>query len=167
MDLVHEAQYSYYSSLFFRSPPFFGAWLLTLNSPSQLILTFHLSIRQIHTRVPVPSAAFPHFLLIAITEATLFRDLFPSMWLGHLLAHSMWRWRLFLEPFPHRTPGRVPFYSPFLLRALWKLPLMTCRYSLLVLGMPRIGSSSVASLGRLDFRYLSSATILLGMGLGP
>ena len=147
--------------------PFFGTWILTLYSPLQLILTFHLSIRQVTTRVPVPSAASPHFLLVAITETTLFRGLFSSMWLGRLLAHSMRKWCLFLELFPHRTPVRVPFHSPFFLGALWRLPLMTCRYSLLVLGKPRTGSSSAASLGYLNFRYLSSATILLGAGLGP
>ena len=138
-----------------------------LYNPSQLILTFHLSIRQVATRVPVPSAASLYFLLVAITEATLFRGLFPSMWLGRLLVHSMWRWRLFLDPFPHYTPVRVPFYSSFLLGAPWRLPLMTCRYSLLVFGIPRIGSSSAAFLDHWDFRYLSSATILLGAGLRP
>ena len=50
---------------------------LTLYSPSQLILTFHLLIRQVTTRVLVPSAAFPHLLLVAVTEATLFRGHFP------------------------------------------------------------------------------------------
>ena len=145
----------------------FGAWILTLYSPSQLILTFHLLIRQVTTRVLVPSAAFPHFLLVAITEATLFRGLFPSMWPGRLLAHSMRRWRLFLEPLPLRTPKWVPFYSPFLLGALWRLLLMTYRSSLLSLGIPRTGSSLAASLGYLVFHYLSSATTLLGAGLGP
>ena len=156
------------SSFWIQSfPPPLGAWILTLYSPSQLILTFYLSIRQVTTRVSVPSAASPHFLLVAITEATLFMGLFPSMWLGRLLAHLMWRWRLFLEPLPHCTPVRVLFYSPFLLGALWGLPLMMCRSSLLSLGMPRTGSSSAASLGHLDFRYLSSTTILLGTDLGP
>ena len=146
---------------------FFGAWILTLYSPSQLILTFHLLIRQVTTRVSVPSATFPHFLLVAITEITLFMGLFPSMWLGHLLAHLMRRWCLFLEPLPHCTPVRVLFYSPFLLGALWGLPLMTCRSSLLGLGMPRTGSSSAASLGHLNFCCMSSATAFLGVGLGP
>ena len=146
---------------------FIGAWILTLYSPSQLILTFHLSIRQVTTRVSVPSAAFPYFLLVAITETTLLRGLFPSMWLGCLLAHSMRRWHLFLEPLPHCTHVRVPFYSPFLLGALWRLPLMTYRSSLLGLRMPRAGSSSAASLGHLDFRCLSLATTFFGAGLGP
>ena len=153
--------YNCFRLLFWHMNPY------TLYNPSQLILTFHLSIRQVTTRVPVPSATSPHFLLVAITEATLFRGLFPSMWLGRLLAHSMRRWRLFLEPLPHCTLVRVPFYSPFLLGALWRLPLMTCRSSLLGLRMPRTGSFSAASLGHSDFRYLSSATTLLGAGLGP
>ena len=143
-----------------------GGWILALYSPSQLILTFHLLIRQVTTRVLVPSAAFPHFLLVVITEATLFRCLFPSMCPGRLLAHSMWRWHLFLEPLLHCTPVRVLLYSSFLLGALWGLPLMACRSSLLGLGMPRIGSSSTASLGHLDFRCISSATTLLSASLG-
>ena len=131
--------------------PLFGTWILTLYSPSQLILTFHLSIRQIPTRVPVSSTVSSYFLLVAIIETTLFRGLFPSMWLGRLLAHSMRRWRPLLEPIPHCTPLRVPFYSPFLLGALWRLPLMTCRSSLLGLGMLRTQSSSAAFLGYLVF----------------
>ena len=168
MDLVHEDWCSYYSSLYLDTmvPAFSSAWILTLYSPSQLILTFHLSIRQIPTRVPVPSAASPYILLVAITKATLFRSLFPSMWLGRLLVHSMWRWRLLLEPLPHRTSMRVSFYSPFLMGALWRLPLMTCRSSFLSLGMPRTGSSSAASLSYLVFHYLSSTTTLLGTGPG-
>ena len=78
--------------------PHFGAWILTL-----------------YSRLPPLSV----FLLVAITETTLYRGLFPSMWLGRLLAHSMRRWRLFLEPLPHCTPLRVSFYSPFPLGALW------------------------------------------------
>ena len=145
----------------------FGAWILTLYSPSQLILTFHLLIRQVTTRVPVLSAASSHFLLVAITETTLFRGLFPSMWLERLLAHSMRMWRLSFEPLPYCTPVRVPFYSHFFLGALWRLPLMMFRSPFLALGMPRMGSSLIASLGHLDFRYLFSATTLLGAGLGP
>ena len=148
-------------------PSLSQGWILTLYITSQLILTFYLLIRQVTTRVLVPSAAFPHLLLVAVTEATLFRGLFPSMWLGRLLAHSMRRWRLFLEPLPHCTPMQVPFYSPFLLGALWVMSLITCRSSLLGLGMPRTGSSWAASLSHLDFRYLSSATTLLSAGLGP
>ena len=136
---------------------FFGTLILTLYSPPQLILTFYLLIRQVTTWMSVPSAAFPHFLLVAITETILFRGLFSSMWLGRLLAHSMRRWRLFLEPLPHCIPMWVLFYLPFLLEAFWGLPLLTCRYSLLGLGMPRIGSSSTTSLGHLNFRCMSSA----------
>ena len=148
-------------------PPLWRGWILILYSPSQLILTFHLLIRQVTTRVLIPSAAFPHFLLVTITETTLFRDLFPSMWPGHLLAYSMWRWQLFLEPLPHCTLVRVLLYSSFLLGAVWGLPLMACRSSLLSFGMPRTGSSSAISLGHLDFRCMSSATPLLGAGLRP
>ena len=153
--------------LFIFFPSLSRGWILTLYSPSQLILTFHLLIKQVTTWVLVPSVTFPHFLLITITEATLFRDLFPLMWSGCLLVHSMRMWQLFLEPLPHRTPVRVLLYSSFLLGALWGLPLMACRYSLLGFGMPRTGSSSTAFLGHLDFRCMFSATSLLGAGLGP
>ena len=142
-------------------------WILTLYSPSQLILTFHLLIRQVITRVLVPLTAFPHFLLVAITETTLFRGLFSSMRPGCLLAHSMRRWQLFLEPLPHCTPVQILLYSSFLLGALWGLPLMVCRSSLLGFGMPRTGSSSVAFLCHLDFRFMSLATSLLDAGLRP
>ena len=49
---------------------------LTLYSPSQLILTLHLLIMQITTRVLVPSATFPNFLLVAATNPALFRGPF-------------------------------------------------------------------------------------------
>ena len=93
------------------SDPLFVAQAFTLYSPSRLILTLHLLIRQVPTRVPIPSAASPYFLLVAVIEITLFRSLFPSIWLGRLLAHSMWRWRLFLEPLPLRTPILLAFSS--------------------------------------------------------
>ena len=51
--------------------------ILTLYNPSQLILTFHLLIRQVTTWVLFLSATFPHLLLVAVTKATLFRDPFP------------------------------------------------------------------------------------------
>ena len=111
-------------------PPFFGTWTLSFYSPSQLILTFHLSIRQATTWVPISSAACLYFLLVAIIETTLFRGLFLLTWLGSLLTHSMWRWRIFPDPFPYCTPVRVPFHSHFLLGALWRLPLTTCYSSL-------------------------------------
>ena len=136
---------------FFSPPPLFSAWILTLYSPSQLILIFHPSIRQTPTRVLVPSAASPYFLLVATIEATLPRSLFSSMRLGRLLAHSMQRWRLLLKPIPHCIPVRVPFFSFFLLGALWRLPLMTCRFFLLGLRMPRTWSSSTAFLDYLVF----------------
>ena len=148
-------------------PSFSRGWILALYSPSQLILTFHLLIRQVTTRVLVPSATFTHFLLVAITEVTLFRGLFSLMRPGRLWAHSMRWWQLFLEPLPHCTPERALLYSSFLLRAFWGLPLMACRSSLLGFGMPRTGSSSVAFLCHLDFRFMSLATSLLDAGLRP
>ena len=159
-------QETIHNTLYFPPPSSHG-WIFTLYSPSQLILTFHLLIRQVTTQVLVPSAAFPHFLLVAITETTLFRGFFSSMWPGRLWAHSMRRWQLFLEPLPHYTPVRVLLYSSFLLGALWGLPLMACRFSLLGVGMPRTGSSSATFLSHLDFCFMSWATFLLGAGLAP
>ena len=74
-----------------EAPPFFGVQVFTLYSPSRLILTLHLFIRQVPIRIPVPSAASPCFLLVALTETTLFRHLFSLIWLGRLWAHSMRR----------------------------------------------------------------------------
>ena len=99
----------------------FGASVFTLYSPSWLILALHLLIRQVPIQVPVPSAASPCFLLVAITEATLFRHRFSLIWLRRLWTHSMRRGRIYLEPPPHRTPTWVLFYSPLLLGAFWKV----------------------------------------------
>ena len=148
-------------------PPLFGAQVFTLYSPSRLILTLHLFIRQVLIRIPVPSAASLCFLLVALTEATLFRRLFSLIWLGRLWAHSMRRWCIYLEPPPFRTPMWVPFYSPLLLRAFWRQPLTRCCSSLWSLGMSRTGSSSAASLGYLVFHHLSSANTLHGTGPRP
>lgn len=163
---------SSFSSLFldsmvWKKPPFFGAQVFTLYSPSRLILTLHLFIRQAPIQIPIPSAAYPCFLLVALTETTLFRRLFSLIRLGHLWAHSMRRWHIYLEPPPLRTPMWVPFYSPLLLGAFWRQPSTRCHSSPWSLGMPRTGSSSAASLGYLIFHHLSSATTLLGTGPRP
>ena len=105
------------------TPPLFGAWAFTLYRPSQSILTLHPLIRKVPTRVPVPSAASPYFLLVALTEATLVRSPFSLIRLVRLWAHLMRRWRLLFEPSIHFIPVWVPFCSPSLLRALWRLPL--------------------------------------------
>ena len=72
-------------------PLLFGASTFALYRPSQSILTLHPLIRQVPTRVPVPSAASPYFFLVALIEATLFRSLFPLIRLVRLWAHSMRR----------------------------------------------------------------------------
>ena len=151
----------------FFPAPFLGAIIFTLYSPSLLILALHLLVKQVPTSVPVPSAASLCFLLVAITESTLFRRLFSLIWLGRLWTHSIRRGRIYLEPPPHRTPTWAPFYSPLLLGTFWRLPLMACHSSLRSLGMPRTGSSSTTSLGYLVFSYSSSTTNLLGTGPGP
>ena len=76
-----------------------------------MILTLHLFIKQVPIRIPVPSAASPCFLLIALIEATLFRRLFSLIWLGRLWVHSMRRWRIYLET----TPTLYPHVGPILL----------------------------------------------------
>ena len=147
--------------------PFLGALTFTLYSPSWLILTLHLLVRQVPTSVPVPSAVPSCFLLVATIEVALPRRLFSLTWSGCWPVHLMRRGRIYPEPILHRTPTWVPFYSPLLLGAFWKLPLMACHSSLRSLGMPRTGSSSAVSLGYLVFSYSSSATTLLGTGPRP
>ena len=146
------------------SPSFFGASAFTLYRPSQSILTLHPLIRQIPTRVPVPLAASPYFLLVALTETTLFRSLFPLIRLVRLWAHLMRRWRFLLKPFTHFILVWVPFCSPSLLRALWRLPLTMYRSFFWSLRKSRTGVSSAASMSYLVFHYLSSATSILGTG---
>ena len=75
LETIHNATHLSLS-LSFSPSPFHGG-ILTLYSPSQLILTFHLLIKQVTTWVLVPSAVFPHLLLVAATKATLFRGHFP------------------------------------------------------------------------------------------
>ena len=78
LETIHNATHLSLSLFFFFLFLFFlHGGILTLYSPSQLILTFHLLIRQVTTWVLVPSATFPHLLLVAVTEATLFRGPFP------------------------------------------------------------------------------------------
>ena len=150
----------------FPPPPLFGASTFMLYRPSQLILTLHPLIRRVPTRVPVPSAASPYFLLVALTETTLFRSLFPLIRLVRLWAHSMRRWRLLLGPCTHFIPVWVPFCSPSLLRALWRLTLTIYWSFFWSLGKPKTGISSAASMGHLAFHYLSLATPILGTGPG-
>ena len=57
-------------------PPSLHGGFLTLYSPSQLILTLHPLIMRITTRVLVPSATFPNFLLVTATNTALFRGPF-------------------------------------------------------------------------------------------
>ena len=148
-------------------PSFWRGWILTLYRSSQLILTFHLLIRQITTQVLVPSAAFPHFLLVAIIEATLFRGPFPINAARTFVGAFNAEVTAFPWTAPTLYPARVLLLLPFLLGAIWGLPLMACRSFLLGFGMPRTRSSSVTSLGHLDFRCMSSAMSILGVGLGP
>ena len=128
--------------LAFFPAPLFGASTFTLYNPSWLILALHLLIGQVPTSVPVPSAASPYFLLVAMIEVTLFRRLFSLIWLGRWRVHLMRRGRIYLEPVSHRTPIWVPFYSPLLQGTFWGQPSTRCCSSLWSLGVPRTGSSS-------------------------
>ena len=82
---------------------FLGALTFTLYSPSWLISTLHLLIRQVPTSVPVPSAVPPCFLLVAMIEIALSKRLFSLTWSGRWLVHLMRRGRVYLEPILHRT----------------------------------------------------------------
>ena len=128
--------------LAFSPSHLFGISTFTLYSPSWLILALHLLIRQVPTSVPIPSAASPYFLLVAIIEVTLFRRLFSLIWLGRWRVHLMRREHIYLKPVSHRTPTWVPFYSHLLQGAFWGQPSTKCCSSLLSLGMPRTRSSS-------------------------
>ena len=147
--------------------PFFVASAFMLYRPSQSILTFHPLIRQVSTRIPIPSAASPYFLLVVLTKATLFRSLFPLIWLVRSWAHSMRRWRLLFEPFTLFIPVWVSFCSPSFLRALWRLPLTIYHSFFWSPGKPRTGLSSAASMGHLVFHYLSSTPLSSAWALGP
>ena len=92
---------------------------LTFYSPSQLISTLYLLIMLIITRVLVPSATFPNFLLVAVTNAALFRGLFLINAARILIGHIQCEGDSFsLNPLIHCTSMRVPLYSSFLLGAL-------------------------------------------------
>ena len=75
----------------FFPAPFLGTSTFTLYSPSWLILTLHLLIRQVPTSVPVPSAVPFCFLLVAMIEVTLSRRLFSLIRLGRWRVHLMQR----------------------------------------------------------------------------
>ena len=49
--------------IIFPSPPSFGAPTFSLYSPSWLILSFHLSVRQVLAFVPVPSTVSSYFFV--------------------------------------------------------------------------------------------------------
>ena len=150
-----------------RPPTSFCASAFMLYRPFWLILTFHPLIRQVPTRVPVPSAASPYFLLVTLIEATLFKSLFPLIRSIHLRAYLMRRWCLLHEPFTHSIPVWVPFCSPSLLRALGRLPLTIGWSFFWSLRKPRTGTSSTVCMGHLAFHCLSSAMPILGTGPGP
>ena len=124
------------------SQPLFGASTFTLYSLFWLILALHLLIRQMPTSVPIPSAASPYFLLVAMIEVTLFRRLFSLIWLGRWRVHLMRRGRIYLELVSHHTPTWVSFYSHLLKGTFWGQLSTKCYSSLLSLGVPRAGSFS-------------------------
>jgi len=107
------------------SPPLLHGGFLALYSPSQLISTLHLLLMQIITRVLVPSATFPNFLLVAATNAALFKGPFlinaARMLVGRIQCGGD---NFSLNPLIHCISMRAPLYSSFLLGALKRgLPL--------------------------------------------
>ena len=115
--------------------PLFWSTSFFFYIPFWLILTLHLFTRQDPIRMSVPSAASPYFLLVVLTESTLFRRLLSLIWLGHLWVHLMQWWRIYLKPPPLRIPTWVPFYPPLLPGAFWGPPSTWRRSPLWRLGM--------------------------------
>ena len=151
------AIFSFFSlrALFPRSPILGGS--LTLYTSFQSILTLHLLIVQVITRVLVPLATFPNPLWVAATKAALFK--------GHFLINAA---RMLVgciqcggDNFSLDSP--TPYthgYSTILVLLLGRsgrLPLPVCCSLLLGFGMPRAGLSSATFLGHLGFLYQSSA----------
>ena len=94
--------------------PFFGAWILTLYSPSQLILTFHLSIRQVTTRVPVsssPISRLPPLSVSCNNWSHTVQESFPI----NVARTFVGAFNAEVTSFPWTTPTLYPRASPILL----------------------------------------------------
>ena len=162
------AAFSFFSlpGPFFRSPILRGS--LPLYISFQSILTLHLLIVQAITQVLVPSATFPNPLWVAATKATLFRDPFIINVAKTLVGRIKCRGDSFSLNYSYTIPPCASYCTrPFFRERSGRLPLMACCSFLLESGMPRTESSSVTSLGHLDFHRMSSDISLLGAGLRP
>ena len=95
----------------FSGHPFFGAWILTLYNPSQLILTFYLSIRQVTTRVPVPSATSPLLSVSCNNRSHTVQRSFPI----NVAETFVGVFNVEVTSFPWTTPTLYPRSSPILL----------------------------------------------------
>ena len=90
---------------------FFGAWILMLYSPSQLILSFHLSNGQVTTWVPVPSAASPPFSVSCNNRIHTIQGSFPI----NVARTFVGAFNAEVTSFPWTTPTLYPRASPILL----------------------------------------------------
>ena len=67
----------------FSQPPF-GSLTFPLYSPTWLILSFHLSVRQVLVSIPIPSTVSSYFLLVTKVEAYTIQTSF--------LVNRIWTW---------------------------------------------------------------------------
>ena len=99
--------------------PLFGAPTFSLYSPSWLILTLHLLVRQVLTAVVIPSTVPSYFLLVAKIEITPSKRLFSLTGSERWQVHLMRRGRIFLDPILHPASLWAPFHSHLLQGAVW------------------------------------------------
>ena len=151
---------------FFSPPALFPPSLilggsLTLYTFFQSILTLHLLIVHVITRVLVPSATFPNPLWVAATKAALFRGPFLINAARTLVGRIQCGGDSFSLNWSYTIPPCVSYCTrPFFGERSGRLPLMAYRSFLLDSGMPRTGSSSATSLGHLNFHCTSSDIFL-------
>ena len=159
---------------FFSLPALFPRFLIlgesfTLYTSFQSILTLHLLIVQVITRVLVPSATFPSPLWVAATKAALFRGPFLINAARTLVGRIQCGGDSFSLNYPYTIPPYASYYTrPFFGERSGRLPLRACRSFLLDFGMLRTESSSATSLSHLDFHCMSSDIFLSSArALGP
>ena len=163
------AVFSFFSlpALFPWSPILGGS--LSLYTSFQSILTLHLLIVQVITRVLVPSATFPNPLWVATTKAALFRGPFLINAARTLVRRIKCRGDSFSLNCSYTIPPCASYCThPFFEERSGRLPLTTCYSFLLDSEMPMTKSSSATSLGHLDFHHMSSNIFLSSArALGP
>ena len=147
----------------FFSPPalfprsFIPGGFLTLYISFQSILTLHLLIVQVITRVLVPSATFLNPLWVAATKVALFKGPILINAARMLVGCVQCGGDSFSLNCSYTILPCVSYCTcPFFWGRSGKLPLMACCSFLLGSGVPRTGSSSATSLGHLGFLCTSS-----------